>query len=486
MLWDLINKRFCGYTLAALMLAETLSLAAYALPGLNWALLALCTLGISWLYYHDKRWLVYLPVLEVFWGSLGRTFYWDIAGFSLSIRMLIFGLTILWWLPLSYTSIKSINWHTWASRLYLAIIIFLGLSLIIGYLRHNNLTNIFFDANGYTFWLYYIIWHPLIKLVEWKKIAAIFVASVLVISAKTLIIFHLFTHVYDWANISFLYLWVRDTKVGELTLATANYWRVFFQSQIFPAVAWILAIISSIISPKVSWSWKHILLIALLFSAVLISLSRSFWLALLLTIIIVIVFTLKKIWQQPQKKLRMAILLTSTITAGIIIALILFIPPVDSELANAFANRFNSNESAASSRANLAPVMIAGIKQHWLLGAGLGSTLTYKNNDPRIRSLVNRDGSYTTYAFELGWLDIWFKFGLLGLLAWVGLLGYCLYHGWRLSQRQSVILPLTAGLAFVAITHAVTPYLNHPLGLVYLILVMLFLQLYEPKTQTNH
>ncbi len=486
MFFDSINKRFCGYILAVLMLAETLSLAAYALPELNWALLGLFIVGISWLYHKDKSWLIYIPLLEVFWGSLGRTFYWDIAGFSLSIRMLIFALTILWWLPISWRSIKTIKWNNWISRLYLVVIFFLGLSLIIGYLRHNSLTNIFFDANGYTFWLYYIIWYPLIKLVEWKKITAIFLASVLIISAKTLIIFHLFTHVYEWANISFLYLWVRDTKVGELTLVTANYWRVFFQSQIFPALAWLIAVVTIIVKPKVSWSWKNILLIALMFSSVLISLSRSFWLALLLTIIIVKLFSLKKIWQQTQKRLRIGLFLVSTLVAGIIIALTLFIPPVDSELANAFANRFNSGESAASSRANLAPVMISGIKQHWLLGAGLGSTLTYKNNDPRIRSLLNPDGSYSTYAFELGWLDIWFKFGLLGLLAWAGLIVYCLYHGWRLSRQHSAILPLTAGLAFLAITHAVTPYLNHPLGLVYLILMMLFLQFYEPKTQTHH
>jgi hypothetical protein len=48
--------------------------------------------------------------------------------------------------------------------------------------------------------------------------------------------------------------------------------------------------------------------------------------------------------------------------------------------------------------------MIHGIQQNWLLGSGLGSTLTYTNNDPRIRSLLNPDGSYSTYAFELGWL----------------------------------------------------------------------------------
>jgi O-antigen ligase len=490
MVFNLIDKRFLGYTLAVLMLAETLSLAAYALPMLNWLVLALIIVIISWLYYQDKRWLLYIPLLEVFWGSLGRSFYWELGGFSLSVRMVIFALTILWWLPSCWRSIRVINWQQWVSRLYLAVLAFLGLSLLLGYLHHNSVTNIFFDSNGYSFLLYYLIWYPLIKDIEWKKIAALFLASSLIISAKTLIIFHIFTHIYDWANIGFLYLWVRDTKVGELTLVTANYWRVFFQSQIYPAAIWLMTIVTMMLVPKIRWSWKMVALSALMFSSVLISLSRSFWLALILTAVIVTLTYIKTIWQQQQKKLRLGLMLTSIILGAGIVAATLFIPPVDSELANAFANRFNNGESAASSRANLAPVMIAGIKQHWLLGSGLGSTLTYKNNDPRIRSMVGPDGSYTTYAFELGWLDFWFKFGLLGLLSWLALIGYALYRGWRLSQRQTgktaAIISLFAGLTFIAITHAVTPYLNHPLGISYLILCLLFIQYHESQTPSHH
>jgi hypothetical protein len=85
MVFNLIDKRFLGYTLAVLMLAETLSLAAYALPMLNWLVLALIIVIISWLYYQDKRWLLYIPLLEVFWGSLGRSFYWELGGFSLMV-----------------------------------------------------------------------------------------------------------------------------------------------------------------------------------------------------------------------------------------------------------------------------------------------------------------------------------------------------------------------------------------------------------------
>jgi O-antigen ligase len=485
-----IDKKFFGYILAVLMIAETVSLACYALPMLNWAVLVILLIGISWLYYHDRRWLVYLPVLEVFWGSLGRAWYWEMGSFSLSIRMVIFGLTILWWLPHSYHSLKQIDWNQWMSRLYLAVIFFLLTSTVLGIWHHNTLSTIFFDGNGYSFWLYYIIWYPLVGQINWKKLASILLASAVIISAKTLVIFHLFTHLYDWANITFLYLWVRDTKVGELTLVTANYWRVFFQSQLFPAIVWLMAMVSLIRSPKIRWSWKEVSLIALMLTAVLISLSRSFWLALLVSLVIFKILNLKKLFQLPQKKLRLGIFFSSLILALMIIAGTLFIPPVDSELASAFANRFSSGESAASSRANLIPVMIHGIQQNWLLGSGLGSTLTYTNNDPRIRSLLNPDGSYSTYAFELGWLDIWFKFGLLGLLAWVALIGYCLYQGWRASKRDPdhavQLLALTVSLGFIAITHAITPYLNHPLGLSFLILTMLCLQHYESKKTTSH
>ena len=83
------------------------------------------------------------------------------------------------------------------------------------------------------------------------------------------------------------------------------------------------------------------------------------------------------------------------------------------------------------------------------------------SNDPRIRAEFP-DGRYTTSAFEWGYLDIWLKIGLLGLLAYLILIVKI--------ARESLKAGLLGEILFIAltalvITHTFSPYLNHPLGI---------------------
>src|SRR5690606_26879171 len=53
-----------------------------------------------------------------------------------------------------------------------------------------------------------------------------------------------------------------------------------------------------------------------------------------------------------------------------------------------------------------------------ILGSGYGTTVTYETSDPRLLSTIG--SSYTTYAFEWGYHDIWLKIGVVGasVYAW--------------------------------------------------------------------
>jgi len=84
---------------------------------------------------------------------------------------------------------------------------------------------------------------------------------------------------------------------------------------------------------------------------------------------------------------------------------------------------------------------------------------------------------YTTYAFEWGYLDIWFKIGLLGLLSylfWLGIIfkkGISYYKTSPTIEIKTITLGLLFGLIALIITNIFTPYLNHPLGIGYLLLL---------------
>jgi len=123
------------------------------------------------------------------------------------------------------------------------------------------------------------------------------------------------------------------------------------------------------------------------------------------------------------------------------------------------------SEAGASSRWSLLPAMLKSIVQAPLLGYGFGATITYISADPRVLA-QNPQGSYTTYAFEWGWLDIIFKFGLilaLWYLIWlIRLIGQAWRHG-VVGQAWAL------GLSTLALVHVFSPYLNHPLGIIWLV-----------------
>ena len=128
-----------------------------------------------------------------------------------------------------------------------------------------------------------------------------------------------------------------------------------------------------------------------------------------------------------------------------------------------------------------------------IIGYGFGKTLTYTTQDPRILE-QNPSGEYTTYAFEWGYLEILLKVGVLGLAIYLSFLGYIVYIGWRaihVMQREnngmaySWMVGLWLGLVCIMITHFFTPYLNHPLGIAYIVVVGLVFERMYPRAKSS-
>ncbi len=137
-----------------------------------------------------------------------------------------------------------------------------------------------------------------------------------------------------------------------------------------------------------------------------------------------------------------------------------------------------TGEAAVSSRWSLLPALWSEIKTAPVLGKGFGATVTYKSSDPRVLE-IDPTGKYTTYAFEWGWLDTWLKLGFFGVLAYIVLIGKIVYDGIRLNlefrilnlEYNSAVIGLVIGLSVISVVSFFTPYMNHPLGIGYLIVV---------------
>ena len=83
---------------------------------------------------------------------------------------------------------------------------------------------------------------------EWKKIknevVQIFTVAVFWISFKTLALLFVFSHKIVFIN-SYIYDWVRNSGVGEITQMSGGFYRIFFQSHVFVLTAFVFFFISN-------------------------------------------------------------------------------------------------------------------------------------------------------------------------------------------------------------------------------------------------
>ncbi len=208
----------------------------------------------------------------------------------------------------------------------------------------------------------------------------------------------------------------------------------------------------------------------LLSSAIIMSFSRSFWLA---SALVFFAFSLALLLLRLQRIKQLTLFIAMIIIfVGISYAIAMSVPAIpfpkgssSAELLKKRVLKFKG-ESALSSRYSQIKPLLSAISDHPLIGSGLGAEVTYKSQDPTV--LKNHpDGIYKTYAFELGWLEIWLKTGLLGLLIYSYLLLKIFILGIKSAKTEKnfFLIGTMFGLMAVIVTHFASPYLNHPLGI---------------------
>ena len=464
---------------------EIFSFCVFYLPDAgNFTFLVLCGLFII-LAVFKLRLALLIAIGEVFIGGFGYLFFYDLDGTKISIRMALFIILLAVWLVhLIKERGKAEFIHSKFRIPYLIFLGFLIIGLVNAVIRGNEFSNIFFDFNAWLFFAYlFILYDYLQKDDLWRDIWNAGIACFIWIGLKTMFVLYIFSHGIEsllWP----MYFWIRDTRVGEITLMTSNIYRIFFQSQIYNLIG--LAILATFLflayAQLKRLERRGLLLMLILGSAtVLISLSRSFWAGAIAVLPFIIFFAIYDHIKFRKFAYRAFLGFLSIVFAlGFLFIIVNFpIPePAGGSFGSLIAERSNiSDEAAASSRWNLLPALWEGIKKEPILGQGFGATVTYQSLDPRILE-ENPSGMHTTYAFEWGLLDIWYKIGILGMLAYFAVLVSLAYAGIKEHiKNKKLIMPLAliAGLIVLFTTNFFTPYLNHPLGIMYIILISVYL-----------
>ncbi|PIR06413.1 MAG: hypothetical protein COV55_03965 [Candidatus Komeilibacteria bacterium CG11_big_fil_rev_8_21_14_0_20_36_20] len=461
------NKRNDSWRiwLAIFIIAELLSWLAFNFSQLNLLILSLVGLSTIVLSLKNPIYTLFLPLAELFWGSLGHSFYYGVLNTRLVVFIsVIFVFVIQLFLGRRQLKIKT-NKSLWFIWLLILLLVVGG--IVLAYYERYAPIDIFLDANAYLYLLYLPVWYQFYDAKYLTEVVDILKAAALVIALKTLVMFNIFAQEYSWLDMNSIYKWIRDTRTGEITFFYGNFWRIFMQSQVYLIAAWFIIFIKQL---REYQNGGNFIYLSILTTALYISLSRSFWLGLVVGLIFLLVHLI--IYQKKQIFFLSGLLLGSLVLSSFILLQLFLNVPQWKRLASLSQRGIDTAEPAANSRLQLLAPLWQAIKEQPIVGYGFGKKLTYYSVDPRIKNEQNPEGLHTTYAFEWGWLDQWLKSGIFFIVlmwSWIILI---YNRGYRvLAGRPEILLPILATLTSLVVIHIFTPFLNHPLGLGLLMLI---------------
>jgi len=440
----------------------------------------------------DYKRALLIALAELFIGGFGYLFVFNGSGLHLSIRLGFFAVMVG---VFAFKLLKEKKFLFKQSRFYthyLVLALVISLGIVRGWLNNNNPADIFLDFNAFVFLGYLPIFYQEFQDTKhFKDIQVVFWTALTWLTIKTLFIYSIFVSGFTGLGSPF-YKWIRDSGLGEITIQNNYLYRIFFQSQIYLVLAIIFIIIYQLWGKKIQSKFKNFLvwfLGSVFVASLIISLSRSYWVGLIIGLLVVWFYS----WVLMRKSLRQmakSVLYSVGLFFGAIF-IITILTWIFHPLHNGFAfwglltERSSSlSDPAVNTRWSELRPLVREIKHHLFLGSGFGTTATFQSFDPR-RLAENPSGLTSVYSFEWGWLDLWLKIGLAGLLIYVALLFNIICVG--LNNFQSLLKANTnspavlnfffaVSLIVVAIIHFFSPYLNHPLGLGWLIVASLFIE----------
>lgn len=496
---QIFNKYF-KTALIFIIFSEILSYFGYLYPIFNKICFFVILLFFLLLCLKKLEYGIYILLAELFIGSKGYLFFLDIDGVLISVRMGFFLILMAAGFIYFVKNQKLLIDKIINNKLIFFLYGLLGLAIvwgvINGFLNNNGLDNILFDFNGYLFLVLLLPFAFEINNREKiKNIVNVFLTSIAYLGLKTLFLLWFFSHELGY-YLESVYKWIRNSGVGEITIMPdSGFARIFIQSQIFELIGIfiILMLVLYMIQNKgfriknlEFWGLAGILSLSI--SSILISFSRSFWVGGVTGIIILLAII---IYQKISLKDFGKIIGTGMVSIMFSILLILIAVkiPLPGFGYGAFGAGLVSErattligEAGAGSRWNLLPELWSEVKQSAVLGKGFGKIVTYKSEDPRVLA-SSPTGEYTTYAFEWGYLDIWLKMGATGLIIYLALIGSLIYFGIKKAKEinrnveiyRYLLFGFIAGMIAICATSFFSPYLNHPLGIGYILLYTVFI-----------
>lgn len=468
---------FRAFILAGVL--ESLSLVAFYVQDLRPVMMTLIGITAVLIAIKDLRWLFALLVIEMVIGSHGHLFSVEVLGGNLTIRMLLFGVLVIGWI---IHVIRGCSRIFHFSHIHITgPLLFLVAAVAWGMLRawSNGISpaHAVSDANGYAF----LALLPIaIEQVSDRKsfawIGRIFIGALTWLAMKSLLLLYFFSHEFPF--LSELYTWQRKAWLTEITRLDSGVYRIFAASDVFLLFGVLVGfMVFWKMSSRSKWVWMTVI-----GAAFLLSLSRSFWLGSLvaLTFTIPVLARMKLLTLRTAKSFVLKGGAVLVLSAALLFAIMQFPFPdklSDASSLSVFSAKLTGfSDAAVSSRWNMLGPLTDKIKEAPILGSGFGTAITYLSDDPRIHAL-HPGGIITTFSIEWQYLEMVMKMGIFGLIGilWLWLrIGRFFWRTIKNAAGKDLLLVFGLMMAFFAfiVANIFTPYLNHPLGWMFLALML--------------
>jgi len=492
---------------AICILFYILSFLAYLFPILNSIIFWVIIIGTFALAIKKLEYGVFIVLTELFIGVKGYLFSFDFGGrFVLSIRIALFAMVFLIWLIKKAKTFEAGKYNFLYSKFFIPfsiLTIFILIGFSTGLVNGNFAKNIFFDANGY-FYLAFIF--PIFDIIHNKlkvrKLIQYLVAGSIAISILTFYVSIGFTIMHQEArpgmagaksteqtleseeagefmishsifakeellsraffrNLDtpkpYIYRWTQDTGMGEISYLTGPFFRFFSAGQLYSALVFIFLLAKFLQNKKIELKNNIFQLIVAAFCglAVITGFSRSLWIGVVFALIFLL-FNISK-----KRALKIALY-----GIGIISIIIIIFGTLLPQIYDLVGNRVGSifqpkTEAAASNRYNVLTPAFEKIKQHPILGSGFGTTIEYTS------VAFEKYGTVRVFSFEWAYLDTIIEIGILGLLAYIWFLYSIFKDGYKTKEpdNKKLVICFLAGIVLILFTNITTPFLNHPLGI---------------------
>src|SRR3989344_1509262 len=284
----------------AVELASFLTIDNHLASGIAAILLTLLVAVLTW---KNLSYGIYALLIELVLGGKGYLFSLTIGGMRIPLRMLLFCTVIgIWFLTSLLRNKKFVHLRQLFGALwwpYISLVAMVAIGIILGFYKQNGWGAVFLDANAFGYLLLAPAFLEVLQKEENRKqISQIWLAVTFWLAVKTIILFVIFS-MFGRESMDYLYRWIRNSGVGEVTWLSGV--RVFLYSQIFIVGAWLYVLFNNF-EERIKKSAPILILFS---TAILISLSRSFFVGIVVAIIFICAYLL---WQKKFNDLKIIII----------------------------------------------------------------------------------------------------------------------------------------------------------------------------------